>query len=150
MPKQPCGQVRRIAGVEFAPARGKQIRPPVQQRGQARPLQPARHEHPRCRGVHRRNRDACPARRLAHADGEGNGDAVGERGCDLGLDVPFPHIIEFLDDPAGQLAREPGDVQPGEPGHHPRGQPGLAQIRAQRAAAAGGTAPRPPPSHPSS
>jgi hypothetical protein len=52
--------------------------------------------------------------------GEGVGEAVSERGRDLGLDVPFPHVIEFLDDPAGELVRHSGDVQPGEPGHHPR------------------------------
>jgi len=136
VPEQPGGQVRCIGAVELAPARRKQIRAPIEQRGQARPFQPAGDEHPWCRGIHGWDCDAGPARRLVHPRGAGYRerlrDAARERGRDLRLDTPLARIIQFLDDPAGQLVRQPRHVQFGEPGHHPRQEPGLAKVRVQR------------------
>jgi hypothetical protein len=64
--------------------------------------------------------------------GAGRGDflrqVVGERGCDFRLDTPLAHVIQLLGDAPGELVRQPGHVQPGEPGRHPRQQPGLAQV----------------------
>ena len=51
-----------------------------------------------------------------------------ERGRDFRLDPPLAHIIELLNDAPGKLVRQPGHVQLGEPGHHPRQQPGLAKV----------------------
>ena len=127
------GRRRRCRRV--APARRKQIGAPIEQSGEAHPFQPASDQHPWCRGVDGRDRDAGPARRLLHPRSAGVGecfrDAVGERGGDLGLDAALAHIIQLLNDPAGEVVGQSGHVQPGEPGDHPRQQPGLAQVRSQ-------------------
>ena len=108
VPQQRVGQVGRALASSSRQPGGNGCARPAAWTGS--PLQPARDEHPRSRGVHGRDRDAC-RRRLPHPGGAGGRalDAVGEPGCDLGLDIPFPHIIQFLDDPASELVREPGD-----------------------------------------
>ena len=132
VPEQPGGQVSRVAWAELAPALREQVGAPVEQRGQGRPVQPAGDEHPGCRGVDGRDRDAGPARWFGRAGGAGCGEfgrqAVRERGCDFGLDPPLAHVVQLLDDAPGEFVREPGHVEPGEPGHHPGQQPGLAQV----------------------
>ena len=135
VPEQPRGQVGGVAAAEFAPTVWKQVHMPLEQCGQASPGEPAGDEHPWRRGVHGWNLDAGPALGLVHTRGAGYGDcrrdAVREGGSDLRLDASLAHIIQLLDDPAGELVRQSGYVQPGEPGDHPCEQPGLAQVRAQ-------------------
>jgi len=110
----------------------EQVRAPVEQCGQGRSVQPASDEHPGRPGVHGRDRDAGSARRFVCPGGTGGGEflrqAVRERGRDLRLDPPLAHVIQLLGDAPGELVRQPGHVQPGQPGRHPRQQPGLAQV----------------------
>ena len=138
VPEQPGGQVRRVAAIELAPALREQVGAPVEQRGQRRPVQPAGDQHPGGGGVHGRDRDAGPARRFGRPGGPGGGElarqAVGERGRDLRLDPALAHVVQLLDEAPGELVRQPGHVQPGQPGHHPGQQPGLAQVGAERLA----------------
>ena len=132
VPEQPGGQISCVAWVELAPALREQIGAPVEQRGQGRPGQPAGDEHPWCRGVDGRDRDAGPARWFVRPGGAGRGEflrqVVRERGRDFGLDAPLTHVIQLLDDAPGELVCQAGHVQSGEPGHHPGQQPGLAQV----------------------
>ncbi len=136
--EQPPGPVGGGPAVELAPARGQQVGAPVQQCGQARPLQPARDQHPGGRQVHGRDDDVGAAGRLGHAGRAGGGqrqrDARGERGRRLGLDAALAHVVQLLDHPAGQLVGQLGHFQPAEPGHAPGQEQALAQVRAQRGA----------------
>jgi hypothetical protein len=141
VPEQPGGPVRRVARAELAPALGKQVRAPVEQRGQAYPFEPSGDEDPRGGRIYGGDLDPRPAGRLMDpggaSPGDYLGDMIGECHRDLALDPALADVAQLLHDAQRELVGQPGHVQPGEAGHDPRQQPGLPQIGPQRIAHAG-------------